>query len=331
MGPVKEEWAVEYASPINGAEIHSFEEWDSFQSMDVPIHERRRTAGLWTAIATLTVALAVAAVYGYSVISKYNDELAMLSARVNSYSGVPQQLNKLEAGLNKWNSGQENLAAQIRNMDAGWNSGLNDVRLHSAELVAYTNRKEHDELNQRATDLNLQIAGIASRENLELAHIAELEKELANARQDLALSKASYNRELAALQDQQVSSQQEINSLNDALSTNQVSFLAEKRHDAQVAQGVSLHLTGTDQTHQRFSGRIWIESTHRRIWVRNHPSELPVVFYPKSDGAAYELVVTRVNRNDVSGYLLLPTNSNSSQQNLASNNRSITAPGQDSF
>ena len=331
MGPVKEEWAVEYASPVNEAEIYSFEEWDSFQSMDVPVHDRRRTAGLWTAIATLTVALAVAAVYGYSVISKYNDELAMLSAHVNAYSGVPHQLNKLEAGLNKWNAGQENLAAQVRKMDAGWNSGLNDVRLHSAELVAYANRKEHAEFNQRTADLNLQIADIASREHLELARIAELEKELASARQELALARASSTQELAAIHEQQVSNQQEINSLNDALSTSQINFLAEKNHDTQDAQGISLHLTGTDQTHQRFRGWIWIEGSRNRIWVRNHPSSLPVVFFPKADATAYKLVVTKVNREDVSGYLLVPGNANTRQQSVASNTRPVTPPAQDAF
>ncbi len=331
MGPVKEEWGVAYASPENEAEIHSFEEWDSVQSMDLPVHHRRRTAGLWTAIATLTVALAVAAGYGYSVISKYNDELAKLSARVNSYSGVPQQLNRLDAGLNKWSAGQENLGAQIRKMDAGWNSGLDNVRLHSAELVAYTHRKEHAELNQRTANLNEQIAEIASREHLERAHIAELEKKLANARQELAIAKASYTQGLATLHAQQISSQHEIESLTDVLSREQIDFLAEKNQDAEVAQGVSLHLTGTDQTHQRFRGWIWIEGSRRRIWIRNHPTELPVVFYTKPGGTAYELVVTKVSREGVSGYLLVPAKASTPQQSVASNSNSITAPGQDTF
>ena len=331
MGPVKEEWGVEYAPPVNEDEFRSFEEWDSIQSMDSPVHHRRRTAGLWTAIATLTVALAAAAGYGYWVISKYNDELAKLSARVSSYSGVPQQMNRLEAGLNKMNAGQEILADHVQNMDAVWNSGLDNVRLRSAELVAYTSQKQHAELNQRTANLNAQIAEIASREHLERAHIAELEKELANARQELAISRATYTQGLAVLHAQAISSQHEIDSLTDVLSREQIDFMAEKNHDAEVAQGVSLHLTGTDQTHQRFRGWIWIEGSHRRIWIRNHPTELPVVFYPKSGGTAYELVVTKVNRKGVSGYLLLPTNASTPQQSVASNSNSITAHDTDTF
>ncbi len=331
MGPVKEGWGMGYASPVNEAEIPSFEEWDSVQSMDLPVHHRRRTAGLWTAIATLAVALAVAAGYGYSVISQYNEELANLSARVNSYLGVPQQLNRLEAGLNKLNAGQESLAAHVQKMDAGWNSGLNKVRMRSAELVAYTNRKEHAELDQRTANLNEQISEITFREHLALAHIAELEKQLAHARQELAVARASYTQELAALHEQQISSQREIDSLTDMLSREQIAFVAEKNHDAEVVQGVSLHLTGTDQAHQRFRGWIWIEGIRRRIWVRDHPTELPVVFYPKSGETAYELVVTKVNREGVSGYLLVPANASTAQQNVAYNSNSIIAPGQKTF
>ena len=331
MGPVKEEWGVEYASPVNEAAVHSFEEWDSIQSMDLPVHHRRRTAGLWTAIATLAVALAVAAGYGYSVISKHNDELAELSARLNSYSGLPQQLNSIEAGLKTLNAGQETLAAHVQEMDAGWNSGLNRVRMRSAELVAYTNRKEHAELNQRTANLNQQIAEVVSREHLELAHIAALEKELANAQQELAIARAGYTQELAALDEQQISSQREIDSLTDELSRKQINFMAEKNHDAEVVQGVSLHLTGTDRTHQRFRGWIWIEGSRHRIWVRNHPTEFPVVFYTKPGGTAYELVVTKVSREGASGYFLVPAKASTPRQNVASNSNPITSPGQDAF
>lgn len=331
MGPVKEEWGVAYASPVNEAEIHSFEEWDSVQSMDLLVHHRRRTAGLWTAIATLAVALAVAAGYGYSVISTHNDELAELSARLNSYSGLPQRLNRIEAGLNALNGGQETLAAHVQKMDSGWNSGLNSVRMRSAELVAYTHLKEHAELNQRTANLNEQIADVASREHLELVHIAALEEELAHARQELAIARTGYTQELAALHDQQTSSQREIASLTNELSREQIDFLAERNRDAEVVQGISLHLTGTDQTHQRFRGWIWIEGSRRRIWVRNHPTELPVVFYTKPGGMAYELVVTGVSREGVSGYLLVPAKASTPQQNVASNSNSITASGQDTF
>jgi len=154
---------------------------------------------------------------------------------------------------------------------------------------------------------------------------------LANARQELAIAKASYRQGLATLHAQQISSQHEIDSLTDVLSREQIDFLAEKNQDAEIAQGVSLHLTGTDQTHQRFRGWIWIEASHRRIWIRNHSTELPVVFYPKSGGTAYELVVTKVNRGGVSGYSPGPTNIFTPQQNVASNSNSVAAQGTDAF
>ena len=332
MGPVKEGWSVDYAPLIDDTEIHSFEEWESVQSMDLPVHHRKRTVGLWTAIATLAVALVVAAGYGYSVISKSNAEIARLSARVDSFSGVPQQVNGLEASLNNWNTRQGRLEAHIEKIDSDWNLGLNNARLRSAELVAYAHRKEHEALNQRTADLNAQIADVAFREHQQQAHVAQLENELADARQELAFAKASYAHQLAAFHQQQISSQREISSISNVLSTNQIDFQAEKNHDVEVVQGVSLHLTGTDLTHQRFGGWIWIAANRRRIWIRNHPAELPVVFYPQRGGEAYELIVTKVNRGGAAGYIVVRGNAIGPQQDVASNGKSIMAvPGQGTF
>ena len=331
MGPVKDKWSVEYKPPLDDIEMHSFEEWDSDQSIDTPVYHRRRTAGLWTALASLAVALAVGAAYGYSVISKHKAELTWLYGRTSSYSIVRERVNRLEASLKEWTVRQESLAAHVKKMDAGWKSGLNDVRLHAAELVANAHEKDHDELNQRTAALSAQIAETTSRQHAELVHIAQLEKELAGTRQELASAKASYTRELAALQQQQVSNQRAISSLDNVLSTDEVDFEAKKNHDAEIVPGVSLHLTTTNIAHQLYGGWIWLTRSRRRIWIRRQVIESPQVFYPVPGGEAYELVVTRVNPKEIAGYLLVPGDTNGDQQEVASNSKSISRRGQRTF
>lgn len=331
MGQVKEKWGVEYEPSLDDIEIHSFEQWDRDHSIDAPVYHRRRTAGLWTALATLAVVLAVAAVYGYSVLSKHDSELMWLSGRVSSFSAVRDHANRLEAMLKEWNVRQESLRAQVQKMDAGWKSGLNDVRLHAAALVANANQREHNDLNQRAAALNAQIAEISSRQDTEQVHIAKLERELTSARQELASAKAGYTRELAALRQQQVSNQHEIVSLNNLLSTDQINFEAEKNHDAEIVPGVLLHLTTTDIARQRYGGWIWLTRSRRRIWIRRQVIESPQVFYPVAGGQAYELVVTQVNTKDVAGYLLVPSSTSSQQQDVASNSRPVGRSGRGAF
>ncbi len=327
MGPVKEKWSADYAIQLDDTEIRAIEGWDSEQSIDTLVHHRRGTAGLWTALAVLAIALIVAVAYGYSVISQQNTELMWLSGRMSSLGAVRDRAERLETLLNRWSVRQSILAAHVQEMDTAWRSGLDEVRLRADGLVANARQSGNTDLNQRAAALNAEIAQISSRQHAQLALIAQLEGQLASTREELASVKAGNGRELAALHQQQISSQQEIDSLNTVLSTDQINFEAGKNRDEEIAPGVAIHLTGTDLAHQRFRGWIRIAGSRRTIWVRSHPAELPVVFYPKPGGEAYELVVTKVNSHAVSGYLLVPSEGNTRQQDVASNGKPITTSG----
>ncbi|HEV2246426.1 MAG TPA: hypothetical protein VGW37_07215 [Terriglobia bacterium] len=336
MGPVKEKWSVEYTPPeytppIDDTEIHSLGEWDGDQSVDSVVYHRRGTAGLWTALAVLAVALVVLAAYGYSVISQHNSELSGLSGRMSALGVLRARADRIEAGLKDWRSKQAGLTAQLQKMDADWRSGLDDARQRAAAMVGSAAQKQNKDLNLRTAALNAHIDEIISQQRAEQVRVAQLESELANTRQELAATRAAYNRELADLRQQQVVSQQAVASLDTQLSTSQVDFEVAKNRDEEIVQGVSVHLGGTDLAHQKFRGWIWLAGSGRRIWVQNHPAALPVTFYPKSDGLAYELVVTKVKSNEIAGYLLVPSIADSQQQSVASNGKSMTRLGEGGF
>jgi hypothetical protein len=321
MGPVKEKWSLAYIPPIDDTEIHSFEEWESDQSIDSLVYHRRGAAGLWTALAVLAVAMVVAAAYGYSVVIQHNTELTRLSGRMSSLAALSDRADSMETRFNHYNVKQASLAAEVQKMDMDWKSGVDDVRLRTVALVGSARQRETNDLSLRTAALNAHIAEIISRQQADQVLIAQLEKELANTRQELASAKVAYTRELAELREQQVVSQQEVDSLNNVLSTDQVDFEVTKNRDEEIVQGISLHLSGTDLAHQKFHGWIWIAGTRRRIWVHNQPVELPVAFYPKPDGVAYELVVTKVGPADVAGYLLIPSDTNTQQRDMAANSK----------
>lgn len=332
MAPVQEKWRAEYEPTFDDIEIRMPEEaWDSDQPNDMPTYHRRKTAALWTAVASLAVVLAVIAAYGYSVISNQNSRLAWLPGLMKSVSAVRERTDGLEASLKQWGSRQEKLAAQVQRLDVGWKSGLDGVRQHAADLVNSAYQKQQEELNQRTAALNAQIAEMATRQHAEHVRVGQLEKQLADTRQELAAARQNSNREVAALQQQQISTQHAIASLNNVLSTNQINFEAGKNQDIEIVSGVSLHLTSTDIGHQRFGGWIWLARNRRRLWVRRQVIESPVVFYPVRGGEAYELVVTRVGQKEVRGYMLVPGNSKSQQADVASNNKSIIATGKGAF
>jgi flagellar basal body-associated protein FliL len=327
MISTKEKWSEEYAPRFDDVELHTPEGWGSDQHHDVPVYHKRRSAGLWTALASLAVVLAVLAVYGYSVASNQNSQLSWLPGLMKSVSSVRDRTNTLETKLKEWSSKQENLAAKVQKLDTGWDARLDAVRRHAAQLVSNASEKAQAQLNQRTVILKAQIVEMTSRQQADQVRLAQLEKELTNTRQELASLREGHSKEVADLQQGQASTQDEIASINDLLSTDQVDFEAQKDVDEEIVPGVTFHLTGANVPHQQFRGWIWVSKGAHRVWFRRQAVESPVVFYPEDGGEAYELVVTRVKQKEVAGYMLVPGASKSPQSAAVSSRKPIARAG----
>ena len=308
---------------FDDVELDSPETYDDFRYDEELPKYKRTNVGLWTAFVLLTAAVAAIAAYGYWAMYNQNSQLAWLPGLSQSVSSIREKTDTLESSLKDWAAKQEKFNATLQSLKAGFASQLRSVRDHADQLVAEASQKQRAELDQRTAVLKSQIEDVASRQRADQVHMAKLDEEMASQHQELASVKESSNRQLASLQQQQVSTQGQIASINQTLSTDEVDFEAEKNQDTEILPGVSLHLTGTDISHQRYAAWVWIAASRRRIWVRSQTVETPLVFYPKADGEAYELVVTRVNPREVAGYMLVPSNSMASGSDVASNTKHI--------
>jgi hypothetical protein len=85
-----------------------------------------------------------------------------------------------------------------------------------------------------------------------------------------------------------------------------VTFEVIKGHSQQVSPGISLGLTGVETARRRVNGWIWVMPDRRTIWLRYQSVQKPVVFYGYLDGKRRELVITRVTKNSIIGYVLVP-------------------------
>ncbi|TAM84706.1 MAG: hypothetical protein EPN47_00915 [Acidobacteria bacterium] len=327
MISIKEGWDADKRQRFEDVELHSSEDL-GFSNR--PYYKQRK-AGIWIALILLAMVVAAVGAGGHWILSNQSAQLAWLPGISKSVSSLRERTTALEADLKEWSAKQEVLAARMQKLDGEWESRLKGVRQYAAELVAHAIQKEHADLNQRAAALNAQVDEMKSRQQADQAHLEQLEHDLASTRQDLASVKDGSSNQLAALQEQQASAHDQIASLNGLLSTDQVGFEAQKGRDEQIIPGISLHLTRMDISHQRFQGWIWLKGSGRRIWFRRQAIESPVVFYPDPGGEACELVVTRVNRKDAAGYLLIPSDSQQHFGHIASNIKSTTRAGKNDY
>ena len=95
------------------------------------------------------------------------------------------------------------------------------------------------------------------------------------------------------------------------LAVKRIDFEVNRGHKEDLAEGVSLDITGTDVCHRRANGWMWLMPDRRTIWLRGQAAQQPVIFYGYPNGKRRELVITNVTKNSVTGYLILPADTGS--------------------
>jgi hypothetical protein len=84
-----------------------------------------------------------------------------------------------------------------------------------------------------------------------------------------------------------------------------VDFELGVNHNKELAPGVSLLVSHTDIGRQRYDGLLSVEPD-KRTWVHDQGIQQLVVFFSGRDRRPGKLVVTRVTKYSVIGYVLVP-------------------------
>jgi hypothetical protein len=289
-------------------------EADRAEADEIPAYYKRRSAGVWTCLAALTVALGIAIAYGYAVLEQEGVQLEQIPGLTKSLPPISQHLANLEKRLADSRVAQQGLASQVRNIDAESKGALAETRQHTGRLVAQMQQSLSKQINQQSAALQTQLSQLASDRATERVRLTQVEALLAQEHGELEAARANYARELAAVRNQQAVEHHELASLSSSLPTRQVAFDIQKNQPVEIAPGVFFQLTKADIGRQRFDG--WIESRpgHQRVSVQGQGVRTPIVFFPSEDSTALEMVVTRINGIGAVGYVLTPAGMASADQ-----------------
>jgi hypothetical protein len=95
--------------------------------------------------------------------------------------------------------------------------------------------------------------------------------------------------------------------LADAVRRNRIDFELYRNKTKEVAPGIFLTVWDMDVEHQQINGSLQISSEGRTVSLRGQGTQKVMIFATKSDVRSHELIFTRIGKQDVSGYLLIPT------------------------
>ena len=275
----------------------------------------------------LILVIGGAAWYAFPILKRYKAELIHLSGMQNVVDGIGDQVQETNAKVQNWARDQQTLHDQFDKLRATTHTQLEAAvrKAEASSTQAYRRMEAH--IEDRLQGVQTRLAHLESASDTEQTRIAQLQQQLGQAQRDAAQARSDVQRqadelaavrhqmdesgaardhELAGLKQTQETSRRDVNVIEQKLAVRRVDFEVTKNHSRQLAEGISLGITGTDVTHRNVNGWVWVLPDRRTIWLKNQNALQPIVFYGVRDSQKRELVITNVTRNSVTGYLLLP-------------------------
>jgi hypothetical protein len=297
---------------------------DTWEEEDRRHRFRVRAFGAVLVLAALTALVW----YVYPGLAEHGISLAVFTDRIDALaSGSKAQLADMKSALatagNRIDAADKVLGDMVKEWDGlrsrmsmlegRVTSNLQAARKQTRELIAQQQQKIQTEIDSRTQGLQARVTRIESGQESQQARVARLEQELAEARQEnarqLALLEQDRDRvdhALTSLDQRVEGDKQELAAVHSRIDRQRVDFEAGINHSRELAPGITLQVNRTNVGYQRFEGWVFLMPDRRTIWVHDQGVQRPVEFYSREDGRPRELVITRVTKYSVVGYLLLP-------------------------
>lgn len=276
---------------------------------------------LWT-VAVLILAGGIAAgAYG---------SLKLLPAMQDRIVTVGRRIHAVDEALRSWTTSQRDAwAKRLSGVKARVDGTLGTTR-KQAEEIAVRTPQHMQTLDERIENLQAKVDGIQSAQQSIDTRLSGLQEqlnqiqatngqEMERLRDELLQSMnaedatlASLTRRIASIDERSGQSQSDLESLPRKVDRERIGFEVSVNHDRELAPGIDMDVSHTDVSHQRFDGWVRLMPDRRTIWIHGRGLQQPLVFYSRGDDRPREVVVTRVTKDAVVGYLLEP------RQNAAS-------------
>lgn len=273
----------------------------------------------WIALTLVLAAIIGLGWYFYPSLSQAPAILAQIPGLQKAFGDMGSRLTTTEAKLQDWLASQHELQQRVADLQKETESRFRYARQQAGELRAELSKRIHGEVLAQTQVLETKVAKLEAKGEADQALIAKLQTDLAALRQEtekqaaqldgvhnqIEHDGANRDQQIASLNDQVGRENRDVQDLNQKLAVKRVDFEVTRNHSRDLGDGISLGITGTDVSHRRVTGWVWVMPDRRTVWLHDQGAQEPVVFYGLRDGKRKELVITNVTRDSISGYLLL--------------------------
>jgi predicted nucleic acid-binding Zn-ribbon protein len=306
------------------AGLHLGSAYDTWEEEEAAHRHKLKVRALWGTLAVLGLALLYAAWHTYPILQQQSllpARLAslpfQLSSVTDTLAAASKRADATDAKVNQLASVWDATRGQFAALEGRVSATLQAAGKETRTLVNQMQRRIEVALEKRLQVLQARLSRVEAGQESAQARVAKLEEELAAARQEnvrqLALLEQDRERtlhrvdeQLASLDQQVKGDNRELAAVRTQIERRRVEFEAGTNHTRDLAPGVTLQVSHTNVNQQRFDGWVFLMPDRRTVWVHGQGLQQPLVFYSQGDGRPRELVITRVTKYSVIGYVLLP-------------------------
>ena len=170
------------------------------------------------------------------------------------------------------------------------------------------------ELGTSVAQLNEQMAKLQAQHEDDAAKIESLRGDLASTRQETAQQLAAVKSGIphdampavAGLQSAVDRNEAGITSLANKMDRDRQDFEVHEDRVVEVVPGVLLTIRETNVGRQEVSGWVYLENDRRVVYLKNHGLLQPITVFGVYGKDSYDIVITRVRKNDAVGFVLSP-------------------------
>jgi cell division protein FtsB len=290
----------------------------------------RRTKILTIVLAVLIALLIGSWWFAYPAVKGRGATVAEMIGLQRTLEGIGERMNANESQLSKWTVALPGVMDRLDQVQASMKTNLQAAKSQAQSAATQVGQRIREDVNQSLQLIESRMAGLES--NQHEAHqtvsqlqeqVADLKRELATLRKESTVSAETIKQlqdgqqstatELTGIGERIVSNQAAVGALANLVERQRVEFQLPRNRVNEVAPGIFLTVKGVDVGKQQIDGFLKFAGNDRTLRIQGQPAQKPLTFYVTGEERPLELIVTSVEKNTVSGYVLMPSTARASR------------------
>jgi hypothetical protein len=286
--------------------------------------QSRRTKVLAMILGVLIVTFAAAVWLAYPTWKNQNIALADMPGVQNLANTFRERMSSVEVNLDKVSAGLPALADRFDQLQADMKGSMQTARNQAQTIATQAAQRIREDVSRSMQVIQSRLAGLESnqresseRVNLLQQQITRLQQELAAMRESasaaterierLNVAHQTSSQQLMGLNTRMDANKDELDTLTSQLDRKRIDFEVPNRRYTEIGPNIYLIVGRTDMGKQEVDGTLRLGTVAaKRLAIREQAIQEPIIFYIEDERRPAELVLTKVSKAGVSGYLIMP-------------------------